>query len=123
MSAVMLSDVVWSSAESQPPPEPAGVGAEAPVTLARWEERKKSMVKVGCILFILPRQHLWSKFSAVGNWVPVISWAVFTTCWSALQSDEEQFLYYTVCEYALDGTAVKVHEYLGTQRSLRLRRL
>ena len=68
----MLSAVVWSSAESQPPPEPAGVGAEAPVTLARWEERKKSMVKVGCILFILPRQHLWSKFSAVGNWVPVI---------------------------------------------------
>ena len=46
----MLSAVVWSSAESQPPPEPAGVGAEAPVTLARWEERKKSIVRVGCIL-------------------------------------------------------------------------
>lgn len=31
-------------------PEPTGVGQEAPVTPGGWEENKKSMVRVGCIL-------------------------------------------------------------------------
>ena len=37
------------------PPEPAGVGAEAPVPAARWVEGKKFMIRMRNILDDVPR--------------------------------------------------------------------
>ena len=55
MSAMMLLE--WwcgvqqgHSLREEALPEPAGVGAEAPVTPAGWEEGEKPMVRVGGIL-------------------------------------------------------------------------
>lgn len=86
----MLSAVMWTTAVTVTAaakkafPESSGAGVETPVMPAGWEESDETMVRVGYILdnaLRLAQAAFMVNVLKVGNWEPVICWAVFTTQW------------------------------------------